>query len=253
MILRRVIKHFREQEWTAIFLDFLIVVVGVFVGLQVANWNDQQQVRAQEEKYLERIAVDLRADLNETVLVSQNAEWRLSALEAILKKAGAAPRRTYVMESPLANEKEHFTVREILPFQSDDPYAANMAIMAARTFVRNSHTYDALVNTGEFQLFHDQDLVRRIQIYYAQVEHARGFESNLNKRLHAALDARHRLGVSMPASITLDALAKLVESDIQLKAELQTLWFYTDTHREFMADLHDKAKKLITEIEGRNK
>ncbi|MDQ7076858.1 MAG: hypothetical protein Q9M45_03310 [Robiginitomaculum sp.] len=39
MILRRVIKHFRHQEWTAIFLDFLIVVVGVFVGLQASNWN----------------------------------------------------------------------------------------------------------------------------------------------------------------------------------------------------------------------
>ena len=40
MILRRVIKHFREQEWTAIALDFLIVVLGVFVGLQVQNWNE---------------------------------------------------------------------------------------------------------------------------------------------------------------------------------------------------------------------
>ncbi|VAV98847.1 hypothetical protein MNBD_ALPHA05-849 [hydrothermal vent metagenome] len=39
MILRRVIKHFRNQEWTAIFLDFLI---GVFVGLQVSNWNDRR-------------------------------------------------------------------------------------------------------------------------------------------------------------------------------------------------------------------
>jgi hypothetical protein len=252
MILRRVIKHFRNQEWTAIFLDFLIVVVGVFVGLQVANWNDQQHVRAQEEKYLKRIVVDLRADLNETVLVSRNAEWRLSALEAILKKAGAAPRRTYCVESPLVNGEGSFTVGEILPFQSDDPYAANMAIMAARTFVRNSHTYDALVNTGEFQLFHDQDLVRRIQIYYAQVADARDFESNMGKRLHATLDARHRLGVSMPASITLDELAKLVESDIRLKAELQTLWFYTNTDRGFMAALHDKAKALINEIEGRN-
>ncbi|MEX0644258.1 MAG: hypothetical protein WD076_03050 [Parvularculaceae bacterium] len=39
MSLRRVIAHFRKQEWTAIALDFLIVVVGVFVGLQVTNWN----------------------------------------------------------------------------------------------------------------------------------------------------------------------------------------------------------------------
>ncbi len=30
MILRRVIGHFRRQEWTAIAIDFVIVVVGVF-------------------------------------------------------------------------------------------------------------------------------------------------------------------------------------------------------------------------------
>ena len=34
MILRRVIEHVKQQEWTAVFLDFLIVVIGVFVGLQ---------------------------------------------------------------------------------------------------------------------------------------------------------------------------------------------------------------------------
>jgi len=37
MLLRRVIQHFRQQEWTAIGIDFLIVVVGVFMGIQVSN------------------------------------------------------------------------------------------------------------------------------------------------------------------------------------------------------------------------
>ena len=45
MILRRVIAHFRKQEWTAIAIDFLIVVVGVFVGLQVNNWNEARAER----------------------------------------------------------------------------------------------------------------------------------------------------------------------------------------------------------------
>ncbi len=40
MILRRVISHVRNQEWTAIRLDFLIAVLGVFVGLLVNNWNN---------------------------------------------------------------------------------------------------------------------------------------------------------------------------------------------------------------------
>jgi hypothetical protein len=39
MILRRLTRHVCERNWTAVALDFLIVMVGVFVCLQVANWN----------------------------------------------------------------------------------------------------------------------------------------------------------------------------------------------------------------------
>lgn len=39
MLLRRVIEHVKTQNWTAVFLDFFIVVVGVVIGIQVANWN----------------------------------------------------------------------------------------------------------------------------------------------------------------------------------------------------------------------
>ncbi|PHS21097.1 MAG: hypothetical protein COA84_16140 [Robiginitomaculum sp.] len=66
MILRRVIKHFHNQEWTAIFLDFLIVVVGVFVGLQVQNWNDSRQEVVQEQKYYHRLHTEIVKGLDET-------------------------------------------------------------------------------------------------------------------------------------------------------------------------------------------
>jgi hypothetical protein len=63
MILRRVIKHFRNQEWTAIFLDFLIVVVGVFVGLQVSNWNAAQATRQDYRMAVERYKAEINANL----------------------------------------------------------------------------------------------------------------------------------------------------------------------------------------------
>ncbi len=59
MILRRVIAHFRKQEWTAIAIDFLIVVVGVFVGLQVSIWNEQRQEASRQRVDAERLEVDL--------------------------------------------------------------------------------------------------------------------------------------------------------------------------------------------------
>ncbi len=86
MILRRVIKHFREQEWTAIFLDLLIVVVGVFVGLQVNNWNEQQAENRLEHEYLERLYVDMNGSLQD---YERNNGWdeRTIASQAIVLKA----------------------------------------------------------------------------------------------------------------------------------------------------------------------
>jgi len=42
MLLRSITKHVKDQNWFAVGLDFFIVVVGVFIGMQVANWNDVQ-------------------------------------------------------------------------------------------------------------------------------------------------------------------------------------------------------------------
>jgi len=40
---RRLREQLRDQNWTAIGIDLVIVVVGVFIGLQVANWNDSRR------------------------------------------------------------------------------------------------------------------------------------------------------------------------------------------------------------------
>jgi hypothetical protein len=63
MILRRVIEHVKAQNWFAVFLDFVIVVVGVFVGLQVNNWNAARLERARGAVYSERLKTELKAEL----------------------------------------------------------------------------------------------------------------------------------------------------------------------------------------------
>lgn len=52
MLLRRMIEHVKAQNWTAVGLDFVIVVVGVFIGIQVANWNEDRKSRAEEQAIL---------------------------------------------------------------------------------------------------------------------------------------------------------------------------------------------------------
>ncbi len=78
MILRRVIAHFRRQEWTAIALDFLIVVVGVFIGIQVANWNEARQMRVDQRTFLEQ----LHAELAPSIEFWRTGNERLTAEDA---------------------------------------------------------------------------------------------------------------------------------------------------------------------------
>jgi hypothetical protein len=49
MIFKRAIAKLRAQDWTAISIELAIVVVGVFIGIWVANWN-QERVKKQETR-----------------------------------------------------------------------------------------------------------------------------------------------------------------------------------------------------------
>ncbi|MEP1143501.1 MAG: DUF6090 family protein [Henriciella sp.] len=52
MLLRRVTKHVKDQNWFAVGIDFFIVVVGVFIGIQVANWNSANLSQRTEKAFL---------------------------------------------------------------------------------------------------------------------------------------------------------------------------------------------------------
>lgn len=63
MILRRMADAIREQSWFTVVLEILIVVIGIFLGLQVDDWNQARKDRASEHGYLERIYDELTADI----------------------------------------------------------------------------------------------------------------------------------------------------------------------------------------------
>ena len=84
MLLRRITKHVTDQNWFAVFIDFLIVVVGVFIGIQVSNWNDVRQQKATAENYVERIHEDLLANIEDmTQRVAYFTKTRSHALDAL--------------------------------------------------------------------------------------------------------------------------------------------------------------------------
>lgn len=105
MILNRLSNAIREQNWFTVLLEIIIVVVGIFLGLQVDDWNEQRKYRQEESVYLAKIHADLSAMKTELEDRLEGYEERitimmraLAALESCDSSADAAADVRFAME-----------------------------------------------------------------------------------------------------------------------------------------------------------
>lgn len=91
MIFRRIARHVRNQEWTAIGIDLVIVIAGVFIGTQVSNWNEERVTRMKGDAFAERLRSDLREEAwSAELLVQYNQEVLANAERAAATLEGQA-------------------------------------------------------------------------------------------------------------------------------------------------------------------
>jgi hypothetical protein len=61
MILTRITRAIREQNWFAVALEFVIVIAGIVIGFQVTLVGQQNAEHAREAKYLTQLELELSA------------------------------------------------------------------------------------------------------------------------------------------------------------------------------------------------
>ena len=147
MLLRRVIQHVRKQEWTAVAIDFVIVVVGVFVGIQAANWNEMRADEARARGYLERIHNDVEADL-------ANYENRIGFWKSV---------SDYGLTG-----LDHAGSRRIPGVTQWDLLLAYFQASQVGEFWTRSTTYDELKGAGELKLIANLNLRNALARYYTE-------------------------------------------------------------------------------------
>jgi hypothetical protein len=63
MSLRTIALRIRQHDWLAVAIELLVVVAGVFIALQVSNWNDDRKEAARGREYLQRLHDDMAQDV----------------------------------------------------------------------------------------------------------------------------------------------------------------------------------------------
>ena len=60
MIFKRAVAKLRAQEWTAILIELGIVILGVFIGTQVSNWNAGRLEKVETRRMLVQLKPNLK-------------------------------------------------------------------------------------------------------------------------------------------------------------------------------------------------
>jgi len=58
MILRKLSDAIREQNWFTVVLEILVVVVGIYIGLQADEWNQTRKENQRAERTLEDLRIE---------------------------------------------------------------------------------------------------------------------------------------------------------------------------------------------------
>jgi hypothetical protein len=145
MLLRRLSGHIRRQDWGEGAIDFVIVVIGVFVGIQVSNWNEERARTWDSLVCTTRLKADLHA-----------VNWRYRLLVHYSRQVQAAARRAAdALDGTAPRSNAAFLVDAYRATQYKDEQGSNRRA-----------TYDQLISTGNIRLIRDEALLHTaVRVY----------------------------------------------------------------------------------------
>lgn len=176
MLLRRISDSIRQQNWSAVFVDVAVVVLGVFLGLQVNNWNDARISKNTAQTYYARLIDDLRAEQNS----------RTARIEYYKITQQHAERAIGILSQRHDSRGGQFLV---------DAYQATQIW----NYAPQRTTYDELLSGGIANAIADPALRSRLANYYTSLEVSRltqqertPYRENLRRHMPHRVQARVR-------------------------------------------------------------
>ena len=132
----------KKVPWTRVGAEFLVIFVGVTLGLAADDWRQGREDRVSEREYLSAVADDLLADSTGLgLMATMMREYDDAALHVRAALASGAEHPDSVMRH----------MRRLMPYALYQPVAA---------------AYIALRDGGQIELIGDPELRRRIVEYY---------------------------------------------------------------------------------------
>jgi hypothetical protein len=137
MILRRFTEHVKNENWFAVSLDVCVVIVGIFIGMQVTQWNQSRLDRITEREFLVRLHEDFVENIEALQLRLEIYNSLVASHESVIK---------ILNNDDLGAEDEQFLMSNLPRFGLWLAFDIKLA------------TIDELVSSGDMNIIRDPSI-----------------------------------------------------------------------------------------------
>ncbi|MEE8296094.1 MAG: hypothetical protein V3R64_10315 [Sphingomonadales bacterium] len=236
MILKRIATGIKNQDWFVVMVELLIVVVGIYIGLQVDDWNKEREAKEVTKTYYSRLIEDLETGKEASHLhiayFEQTTKHGLGALKAL--------------NTPDAELGEQFIIDIYQVTQSlpHDPHR---------------RTYDELLASGIANAIPDHNIRAKLANFYnglgllgTILEEETGLRNTLRMHMPFEIQTAIRQNCGDHISFSENFLLKLQLSEScqldlepdQVTEALNSLANYSDLKKDVIRKLSDLEVKL---------
>ncbi|WP_297833496.1 hypothetical protein [Thermomonas sp.] len=141
--IRRTVERLRKHDWTGVIVELMVLVIGVYLGVQASNWNEDWQNERKAADFTQRLQADLSIE-------AWGWQFQHHYFSQVLDNARRAA-------DALAGD---------LPLSDEALLVSAYRATQYSEYVHHRATYDELVSTGQIGLIRDPGLRRlAIEVY----------------------------------------------------------------------------------------
>ena len=145
MLLHSIAKSLRQQDWSVVFIELLVVLWGLVLAFQVDRWWEERADRVREQEYISRLITDVEEDIGIISHAVELAEVRQGFGDFLIE----------VMANPAAARQQP-ALFLVAVAQAAFTYSPSLT----------SHTFEDLRSTGNMGLVHSTEIRNALYDFY---------------------------------------------------------------------------------------
>ena len=249
MILRRITGHIKEQNWFAVGVDFLIVVIGILLAFQITEWAGARSDRAREEQIIGDLLADLDIDRREYATAITADEYRIGAANLSLVAAGLSPIEFDLQQLNAELARYEFEMPALASFPADRLDSLWSDVVIGYHPTPSTSTYDTMVGAGDIRIIRDRSVVREIQVYHNSAQAVIDQNSKLLSLRENLMWTGASSGLAPYLKTSADEYSRLVSGNMELAAAIRILAVFAIYHLGDVKIADARAAELQIRLE----